>query len=983
MPASYRAMCVAAVAIAIAVTIAAAPSLPTPQAWASDGPVLWVPEQMIAGHKYHGVVVLPDASKNGSLVLLSSTSDLVDVPESTYVSPMSNHGVFPVTPAGSAEAEIFATVQGRLHSSPVRAFSDSSSPGRLGLVLPSDTTRADSMTAYVAVLDENGLPALLQEDLAVALATSGALDAPAGLTVAGGTFYESFRVGVRGPGSVIASAHGLEPARAEVQKLPGSFTVRVGVAPSIAMPDSYVHYYVWLEKDGRPFDPPKAVRAFLHSDNPGVARTHAGPSYEPDGLPILLVDGIARGLLYTGDPGEAAVSASVPGFGLGQDVLVVGSAGIGDVDLPGTGLPGTGLPGTDPPGIGPPRTGLDPGTEESGTEIILSWVYPEVTDDTAWGVAAIYSLEEMPGQDAEDAGRDDAGGSSSQDSPDEDAPEDTVLVPSRLDGRTMYVSSGTGLGHRDAYVMKEQLVKTNAVEFEISGLSHGSHDISMSGQGMRPSHSTVGVSPGYEKGFGIRIAGLPALAGTTQDLAMISVVDGAGAMVDAADAFGRDVSFQVSSESGAVQPGRLAPNGSGSAVLRGELHGPERITAILDGVGSASADMSPAGIATSLDLLMPPTVHIGEEFPFAVHEVDMLGIPTGRVESLRVSTPLDLSVGRHMALGSAGTGTVSVVSDKGAASTNITGFANRMDVEIELDRTELRVGEDVRLDIFNTVDADYALTTDHPFRQVGDSTFVITADHEDESVISVLATLPGYEPAVLSAELSVLHIYLMDIRATDADGARVYPGFDVRIGTEKTSAVPPYHVQFRPDAVEVSFPQKHASETDGYSFGHMLVNGKPYHESRLVLDPDGDLDIVVVYDREVLISVADADGSGVYKKGDPVTVRAPERQVLSFLVRDVFDYWVGLGAGHDSAEETFVAESNMDIAAVYRTDYTYLLAMVAAPLLAGSILAMLKMTSGLRWLVQNALETLASAVRPKKTGPNSESADSDSGVRIL
>ena len=36
---------------------------------------------------------------------------------------------------------------------------------------------------------------------------------------------------------------------------------------------------------------------------------------------------------------------------------------------------------------------------------------------------------------------------------------------------------------------------------------------------------------------------------------------------------------------------------------------------------------------------------------------------------------------------------------------------------------------------------------------------------------------------------------------------------------------------------------------------------------------------------------------------------------------------------------------------------------------------MLKMTSGLRWLAQNALETLASAVRPKKTGSNSESTD--------
>ncbi len=902
------------------------------------GEVLWVPHHMIAGQTYHGIVILPEASPGGSLVLLSSSGDL-GMPQSLYIPSLHNHGIFEMTPAGDGggPVEVFATVHGALHSADSTVYPETASPARLQLVLPANATRADSMIGYIAVVDEHGLPAILDEAIWVTLAASGSVQVPSGVHIANGTFYDSFYMDTEGSGKIVASAAGLQPDHAEMQRIREGVTVRVGIAPDIAMPDSFAYYYVWLEKDGAPLKPPGTARAFLHSDNHGVARTHAGPAFDSDGLAVTLVDGVARGMIYTGSAGHAVISATIPELGMGQDMMFVGAARLDgmhdDID------------GRHAYMISEGQEKEEEGDPEAN--LIRSWIYPEVTDGAAWGVAATYSVDRDRYLDAR---LDESGGLETVIS------EDMILAPVETDGRTVYVSSPYGLEHADALVMAHGIMPTNAAEFEITGTGTGSYEMSLSGQGLESASSQVNVTEPHGSRFQLGISALPVLGDTWQDLAMISVVDGDGALIDAAEILGRDAEIYVVAP-GSISSGPIPPVHSGSAILDGMLDGPAQITAILDGVGSASSEIIPAGVATSLELLLPESVHIGEEFPFVVHETDKAGIPIRKADSVRISTPLELSAGAHMVLRESGAGNVSAISGAGADASRISGFANIMRAELDVDRDRLRVGETARIEVLNDIDAQYSIDTRQPFERVSDSVFVITADSEGESTVSILATRPGYEPVMLSAELQILHIYLMDVDVTDSGGMRIHPMFTVTAGPDSAVVGPPYHTEFRPGTVKVKFPEHHSSDTGGYSFDHAVVNGETtYRNNVLSLEPDGDIAITAVYRQEVLITVFDGEGSGVYGVGQAVTVSAPERHVASFLVREVFERWDGLE--HGSATATFAAEENMEITAIYRTDYTYLMVMVAAPLLAGSAIVLYRM-SGPGWAMKNVIDRVA------------------------
>ncbi|MDA7991045.1 MAG: hypothetical protein MPK30_08130, partial [Gammaproteobacteria bacterium] len=154
----------------------------------------------------------------------------------------------------------------------------------------------------------------------------------------------------------------------------------------------------------------------------------------------------------------------------------------------------------------------------------------------------------------------------------------------------------------------------------------------------------------------------------------------------------------------------------------------------------------------------------------------------------------------------------------------------------------------------------------------------------------------------------------------------------------------------------------------GYALRGVWVNGA-VHPPDVPLDVqlDGDTIVEATYEREVLVEVVGGEGSGVYGYGDEVVIRAPDREVLSFLVRDVFDRWEGIDAPGPSA--TFAAERDVYATAIYREDYTYLMALVAAPLIAAGTAATYRGSAGLRWRVESIMEGIVRMVsRTKPVG---------------
>ena len=975
-PAMTALLLFAATATVPAFLIAAGYGLPPAHAstTAAGSGLLWVPDRMIQGEQYHGMVLSDPATPTGMLAVLSSgDGSVATVPDSVSVLPYRNHAVFPINPVGTGDTEILAILDGRLHSAPVRIFSSYSEPDSIVLTLAANRTRAESVTAYATVLDRNGLPVPVTGDTRIRLATTGALSTPEKVTVKNGTSAARFEVGVRGTGSVIATADGLGPHTADIERLHEEFAVRVAVAPDIAMPDSYVHYYVWLERDGRPYRPPHVVDATIQSGNLEVARLEENPSVKRhEGQRIHLVGGVAHGVMYTGAPGHATITAGADGFGSAQDDLFVGTVTISDTDVDS----GFTFRLHEQDILNAGDIHLDrllPAEPEPNA--LISWVYPPVTDGQAWAVVATYHVDTA---ERLESGPPDGSGRMIT-----SVVRDAEVTPVWADGVFVHVSSDPGLEHDGTYQMGSRPMKANAIEFEVYGQDQGIHEITVSAQDMRPDSASVEVVPDHLHDLDLHIVGLPLVPHVSpRDLAMVSLVDGTGAAVNARDVLEHDADLYLSADSALLSEDRIKPArlGSAAAVIGGTiLSDSAEVTVTLDGVGSASRSIRVGGATASLEVLAPGRVHVGEDFPFAVHELNHKGMPMRKAGGLGIFSP-DASVvtaaatGGLMAVVTPGTSRVSVVSsaEAGATEHEFVGFENPLNIEIHLEKTGFRVGEEIRLEVTGPIKADYTLLTDFPFEQTGTDggTFLIRPDAESaSSVLTVTASRDGYATASASATVSVQRIFSVDVGAADTDGRRLYIPFEMTAGGVPYPGLrTPYHADLEPKRMRIAFSEEVSSDGAGYALESVLVNGKSTDGSGPDVFLDGDINVKATYGRVILVSVTDGTGSGVYRYGDTVRVSAPDRDRVSFLVRDVFDGWVGLEPARDaslprssSPALEFVATEDMDITATYREDYTYLMAAVLVPLSAAGLYAVSKNATGFKWAVQNMLE---GAVRP-------------------
>ena len=1052
-----------------------------------DTAVLWAPKQMIAGQAYQGVIITKQAALPpvGHTAFLSTDdNNIASAPQSVVIPAYHNHGIFMITPHAPGTTHLFATIQDTLYKIPLRVFSPQSVPASLQIVTPANITKTDSMLVYITILDRNGLPVLAPRDISVSLTTSSsAIELPHNtIIIRNGTSYTKFEIDVRGTGSITATADGLKLHTTHIQKVQDEFTVHVAVAPYIAMKHSAAFYYVWLEKDGKPFRPPHTIDAFLHSNDHDVARFEVGvtPRHEnTDGILIHLVEGMAKGILYTGTTGYAVITATVPDFGTSQSTMFVGSARFNNFDNDSKNSENIGNSASPKVKLQeqnlleiPNRLGMSTTTATTISDnnsnnkggkrdqylepnLLMSWIYPETTDKKAWGVIATYNINKTKYLDTI---IDDITGQTQH-----IIAQNAVITPVYTHGNKIYVSSDTsGLDHKSSYIIKDHIsTKTNSMEFDITGINHGLYEVTVSGQGFRSAQSHLTIAPPYTEGFEFGVTVIPTIPGTLQDIAMISIFDQTGAMINPLDIFGLDVSFLISHDTGTgtrvittgveattttphnagsavntvnttdihtttaeIPNKQIRPVYSGSAILHGTIFGHTRITAILDGVQHATQDITSGGIPTSIEILAPRTVHTTEPFPFVIHHIDNQGTPVRKaVSSITLQTPSDITTTHRdittdhslptLTLQSSSPKKISAVSPTGIAEHTITGFENTMSVFLELQKNVLRVGENTTFNILNSIDdAVHTIHTDIPFVQTAKNTFVLVPNQEfSESMLSVTATKPGYTPVTVTETLSVKQLYSLNvftIESTNRDDgnydgiyhgdihARIFPSFDITLGGNLIDGIrAPYHTEFRPSPLQITFPvyytdtqsqipsessapssSSSSQNSGGYILEYILFNDqKISKENSLSLSLDNftdNMDITAVYSRQVLVDVIQGTGSGVYKFGDVVTIHAPSQNILSFLIRNVFDHWV-YPVNSDihlssNPQESFIATKDVVITAVYKKDYTYLMVCIMIPVLGGSILTLIKSVTSIRWSIQNTLERILKMLSLKKVG---------------
>ncbi|MGI0004525.1 MAG: hypothetical protein ACREAX_04425 [Candidatus Nitrosotenuis sp.] len=872
--------------------------------------MLWVPQKMITDETYESTIILDNASSSGQTIVLS-TSDpsIISVPESVLVLPHHNHGIFKIKALREGTAQVFAVIEGKIISSQTTVYSSSIVPTALSVLLPANYTKTDEIIGYVLSVDAKGAPAPVLKDTWITLSTSPMIKTDDKIKIKHGSHYAKFFAKIMGSGRIFASAPELGLGEAQMTKLRDEVTVMVKVAPDIILENSKAYYYVWLEKDGKPFKPPYVVHAFMSSSNLNSIRFNENAhirQYSDSVLKTSLVDGVGSGILISSDRGSAIITADVEGFGSAQTNVVVGPVLINENFK----------------FLEEESRNKIKEIEKRKPNVAFMWAYPSVTDSKAFGVIGLYNMNLTKNTITHV----DSNGTS-------------VIItnsinrvePVPIDGRMVTVTS-PGLDHpsivslseSNEISMKRGIGFNHAVEFPILGSVQGNHTVSVSGPGLERFQTMLQVWPPHVESYRIKMVPIPSLPNSEQDLAMISIFDAYDALVDVQKTLAGTIELSVSTESGGKK--NIGISNQNSAILAGSLSGAERVVVSADGINPYENTIFPSGIADSISLDVPERVHILEEAPYVVHELDSHGIPLKRINFTNISTTPRTTVSNdRIIIINAGVEDFAVLSRLGADSKKIEAFANQMSLQITPHGITNRVNKEFELTINTDVqDTQIIIDSPFPYKKINNRTFVITPDREGHFNITFTGLREGYAAAKSTFAVYAEKIFSIFFNAVDSTKKELHVNSLIKTDDVTKSLATPHQHELRPQFLSVEFPETFETGQNGYQLDHVM-----FGDQRLTggvinqIYVDSDTAITAQYQKMVSVQTENALGSGYYPYGTAVTLSVPPKDKALFFVREVFDHWEGIS--YDSDTVTLIATETIDAKAVLREDYSFLM----------------------------------------------------------
>ena len=888
---------------------------------------LWIPHKMIAGQYYEGMIILDRPSNKENLFFLStSDKSALYVPQSVNIPAFTNHGIFQIKPLKDGNETVFAALNGNLVQGQTIMYTSNTQPSSLRLILPTNTTKAQDMLAYVFSQDEFGLPAQVSSDTEIFVTTSSMILAPQTITIPKGQYYTQLPLVTKGSGNISVSADGLGVATADITKVHDDVKIRLAVAPDIALPNSLSYYYIWLEKDGKPFKPPYTIRTSLTSSDTNVARF--GNNYDIVHFNDILYsttlqDGVAKGFIHTRNSGNTEISAVVEGFGTASANLIVG-----------------------------PAAGNTPFTQNITSfcnqfspckpNMVQIWSYPTIFDDKGYGIVGLYHQINTTTQN--------------------------IVVPLEADSSTVQISSdGPYIQYDKRIVMIPTRIPgsngetgvAQAIEFEIGAGGTGNYNITASGPGKTLGTASFGVVPRYDDSYKIMTTPLPVKAGIRQDLAIMYMVDGSGSMVEPSSIFLQPPNVDIKTTLKDIS--KTLQFTETNMVLSGTVGEKTEITTSISGLPSSITTISPLDIATNVEFDLPPMVHVGEKFPYVAHKTNSFGVPLERIVPNDLSTTEGVnfdSSGKYMTIDREGKVTIAILSENGAIKQTVDSFYNEMHVTTDANNTIVKVGKDNIFNIISdVVNASYDIQSIFPVVKTGQGQFSITPTIEGNFDVTIFSHKEGFRPITLTLHLVSKKIIDISMSAVGNDGTVLHIMPALTVNNQSIVSNTPFDQTTNAGQTHIEVPPQLSMGEKNYVLNHVDISGQRFANGRIDIFLGEDSSILANYDLMLKINATQANGGGFYPYGSTVTLNVPEKWQASFLVRQVFDHWEGGNLPFDSKTNnvSFVAKENVFATAIYRSDYTYLMLVIAGPVT--GIFAM-KKRNDISWYVREIKDRL-------------------------
>jgi hypothetical protein len=876
---------------------------------------IWVPKQIITGENYEGLVVLDKAFRFGQVIALSSSDpSIIQVPESITILPYSNHGIFSIKPQRHGDVEVFAVVNGEITSAKLFVYSSSRQPEGLKIILPVNTTKTQTMVGYVLSTDAKGFPGPVAKDTLINVFATPMIEIESSkLEIKEGKHHAKFIAKIKGSGRIYANSEGLTMAEHEITKIQDKVSVRVAVAPDIIMENSKAYFFVWLEKDGKPYKLPYVIHAYLSSSNVKSIRFSESPQikqYSDSVLKISLVDGVGSSYLISQDDGTSIITANVEGFGSAQTNVVVGPVLLDDnFEF-----------------VEPDDDNKLGQIASKKANIAFAWFYPDITDSKSYGIVALYNTNFTQKTTTIVTANET-----------QVVVSNTInrVVPVPLDGRTITLSSA-GLNHpniltlteSNEILLKRGIGSTHAAQFEVLGASQGNYTISVSGPGLEMFQSDLAIVPPFRDSYKLKITPILSIFGTKNDLAMISVVDNSDALIDVQKMFAGPLKVNVFSNN---EHSNISISSLNSAIYSGILNENTQIIASASGLTPNGQKISPSGIASSLVLDVPQKIHVSESFPYAIHEVDLYGVPIRKLNFTSISSTSGIrSDGKYFRIDNIGLESLAAVTKIGADSKQIESFANTFSFAVIPNGTTNRIGKEFELRLESDVDGfEVVVDSPIPYEKINEYTYLVFPNIEGYHNITFTALKDVYAPSRGFFSILAEKFVSLVLKAAASDGTDLNIGQTIRVGNLSKSIVTPYEQEIRPQFIETVFPADFVVGNKGYRLDHVRFEDQKITDGKINnIFLNKNTEIVASYQRMVKIEIENAQGSGFYPYGQTVVLSVPPKDKAFFLIRDVFDHWEGLDYSYDHV--VFAATHDIKARAVLREDYTFLMLIISS-----------------------------------------------------
>ena len=178
--------------------------------------------------------------------------------------------------------------------------------------------------------------------------------------------------------------------------------------------------------------------------------------------------------------------------------------------------------------------------------------------------------------------------------------------------------------------------------------------------------------------------------------------------------------------------------------------------------------------------------------------------------------------------------------------------------------------------------------------------------------------------------LTARKMVVLDVKAVGNDGTKLDVNIESADNSLHKGLQTPQILEVKPGKIDLSFSSEHTFNDHNYVLTDVIVNGEKINHGNgsvnIVVNIDSDF--IAQYEKSVHVNVLGAKGSGIYPYGDKVVLSAPTYNIYSFLIREVFDSWVGFNANNTS-EISFIANSDVTGTIAYKTDYSGLMIVLA------------------------------------------------------